>query len=157
MHDALSKIKNFYYSKNDLAITLIAYNITFCLWCTFFTNDRRVSLLFAFIVLLLTLFTITLIRFLKKTNEIEVEINANDHYVRKKIEDEYKKVHMLRKRKELLMKAGCLDSEESKSVFFDVDDVGADSHNKLNSARKVHFNYLDRYGPSYLQKKKKEK
>ena len=133
------------------------HNITFCLWCTFFTDDKEVSLFFGFLALLFALFAITVIRFLKVTNEIEMETAGNDHCVRKEIENEYKRIHMLRKRKELLMKAGCLDPKENENIVFDIDDAGVGSGNKPKEAHEVRFNYLEKYGSYTLEEEKRRR
>lgn len=127
----LNKIKCYYFNKQDLIILLSVYNAAYLLFSTIVKDHLIACFVVAILLSLATLFVITWFDLVKKVSEEELESKNEQKLVRENLRDEYLKVHKMKKKNELLKKAGCPP------------DVSALSLNKhFGEIKEVHFDYL---------------
>ena len=139
----MTKNKCFSYTRNDCVVLLLVYNTSFCLWCIFLTDDRRIGVLSAFLILLIGLFVLTLGDMMQKKQEVKGEIRTEEKLIRKWINDEYKRVYAHKKKKELLAKAGF--EENNTEIVLIEDQLEIKSCPNLTSMEKVHFAFLQKF------------
>ncbi len=130
----MTKNKCFSYTRNDCVALLLIYNTSFCLWCMFLTNDRRIGVLAAFLILLVGLFILTLGDMFQKKKDLKGEVIEEEKLIRKWINDEYKRIYAQNKKKELLAKVG-----------FEEEYIDMKSCPNLKLTEKVHFAFLQKF------------
>ncbi len=113
----------------------------------FWTDDRRIGVAGAFLVFLTSLFFLTLSDLMQKKRDVSVEAQEEGLLLSRWIKDEYKKTYALKKKNELLAKAGCVEHHTEQSILIE-------EQNNLkicphaNLAEKIHFKYLEKYSNS---------
>ena len=141
----LNKIKFYSFSKQDLIILLSVYNSVYLLSTSIIKDHLIVCFVIAALLSLITLFAIAWVQLIKKTNEEKAESEYEQELIRKKIKDEYLKVHKMKKKNALLMKADGLTPEQfEKSIVVDHDDPPFSISKDFGEVKEVHFNYIDR-------------
>ena len=144
MNQILDKIKCYSFNKQDFIIVLSVYNATYLVSSNILKGHLIVCFVIAVLLALIALFIIAWIDLVKKTNEEEAELEHEQNLVRKKIKDEYIKVHKMKRKNELLMKAGCLPPEHAeKTIVVDHDDPPFSLNKDFKKIKEVHFNYID--------------
>ena len=142
---------SFSFKKRDVEALLFAYNIVYFLCYYLVTNNFKLCLLIAFVFSLVNLFICAIADTFHKVTEEELKQREEEKLARKKLRDEYQRVHKLKKKIKLLQKAGCM--EEDENIISAVDEPNIPAANYNNVARAVHFNYLKRYGTARLHEK----
>ncbi len=115
---------------------LSVYNATYLLSTTIVKGHLITCFIIAVLLSLIALFVIAWVDLLKETKEEENKLEREQGLVRKKLRDEYLKVHKMKIKNELLMKAGCLPPDPSLSL-----------ENDFGEVKEVHFNYVKGMDP----------
>lgn len=139
----MTKNKCFSYTRNDCVVLLLIYNTSFCLWCMFLTNDRRIGVLAAFLILLIGLFILTLGDMFQKKKDLKGEVREEEKLIRKWLNEEYKRVYAHRKKKELLAKVGFEGNNDV--IVFAEEHIDIKSCPTLKLTEKVHFAFLQKF------------
>ena len=136
---------NFYsFNKQDLVILLSVYNAVFVASTSIIKGHSIICFLTAVLLSLIALFVIVWIDFARKTDEEETELEHEQKAVRRKIRDEYLKVHNINRKHELLIKAGCFPKEQrERNLVIDHDDPQLSLNKHFGEVKEVHFNYVD--------------
>ena len=134
-----SQNKNNFYSfnKQDLIILLSVYNAAFLFLTSIIKGHLGACFVAAVLLSLIVLFAIVWIDLTQKTSEEETELEHEQEIVRKKIRDEYLKVHNKKRKHELLRKAGCIPEEQLPHFLLNKD---------FGKVKEVHFDYIDDTG-----------
>ena len=74
--------------------------------------------------------------------------NETEQRINNEIKAEYKRIHLLRKRKELL--------STNSGIVLDIDDIKQENRKGDATTDKVHFSYLKKIRPEQFIRKKKE-
>ena len=138
--------KNTFYSfnKQDLVILLSVYNAVFLVSTSIIKGHPIICFVTAVLLSLIALFVIVWIDFTRKADEEETELEHEEKVVRRKIRDEYLKVHNIKRKHELLMKAGCFPKDQlEKKIVIDHDDPQLSLKKDFGEVKEVHFNYVD--------------
>ena len=144
LNNKLDKIKCYSFSKQDLVILLSVYNAAFLLLTSIVKGHPAVCFVTAVLLSLISLFAIVWIDLIKMTNEEVAKLEHEQELIRKKLRDEYLKIHKMRRRDELLMKAGCMQKEQSeKNIVVDHDATPFSLNKDFEKVKEVHFNYID--------------
>jgi hypothetical protein len=140
-----NNIKLYSFNKQDLIILLSVYNAAYLLFSGIIKGHLIVCFAIAVLLSLMVLFTIAWIDLVQKTNEEEDKLEHEQKLIRKNIRAEYLKIHKVKQKNELLMKAGCLSPEKSEDTIVVDHDAHILSLNKdFGEVNEVHFNYIDR-------------
>ncbi len=144
-NNQLDKIKFYSFNKQDLVILLSVYNAAYLLFLGIIKGHLIVCFITAVLLSLIALFIIAWIEFVQKTNEEEDKLEYEQKLVRKNIRAEYLKVHKVKQKNELLMKAGCLAPEKLEdTIVVDYDAPIIPLNKDFGEVKEVHFNYIDR-------------
>lgn len=150
----LKNINCFSYTKEDLIILLSFYNVTFFL-CLFFLNgDPQYSSMMGFSGTLIVLFFLTAVDLIDKKNNEEIKIQEEQENTIRKIKEEYKRIHHLKRKEELLMKIEVLSQDMKKNIIFDLDTPPEEATKIENSHKKINFGFLNKPYSRNLPKNK---
>lgn len=138
MSKLLEKIYNLPFSSKDLLGSLVCYNFVFFVFWRLTHNDMKGAFLVALLVSMVFMLALMSFHLFEKKNEEEHKLLEQDEFLRKQIRDEYQKIYRLKRKTELLAKAGCLDQDEKKKLVSEMD------------SRLVHFFYLKRLSTTPL-------
>lgn len=141
----------FSFSRKDFETMLFGYNAVYFLSYYFVANDFKLSFLMAYVFSLIAAFVFLFVDIFEKMENDEQELQEEAKTERMKLRNEYQKAHNMNRKIELLQKAGCLEENENISA---IDESTVDLPNHNNVVRAVHINYLKRFGPARLPKKK---
>ena len=143
LNNTLDKIKCYSFNKQDLIILLSVYNATYTVSLSIVKGHLLACFVVAVLLSLIALFAIAWVDLLKLTNEEEDKLKREHGLVRKKLRDEYLKMHKTKIKNELLMKAGCLSPEQvEKTIVVDRDDPLPSLKNDFGEVKEVYFNYI---------------
>lgn len=117
------------YVKQHFAFMLIAYSTGCFVLCALFTDDLRLSLVAGFLIALVSLYLIILIKVLNKLNKEKSQLLNEENELQKNIRHEFAKTHKMKKKNELLIKAGANRS---------------DTNNPEKKPHKVNVDYLSK-------------
>ncbi|MBI3591479.1 MAG: hypothetical protein HY094_08915 [Candidatus Melainabacteria bacterium] len=131
-------------------LLLSIYNITFLLLCVLFTDDMKIAFLLASAASLITMFLITMSDMFQVVREKEARLHDFEADVSKKIRDEYRKAHTLNQKKQLLLKTGFFNPEESENPSPSLNGSLSSKEDNINHERKVRLSYLNRTGTNSL-------
>ena len=149
MNNNLNKIKLYSFNKQDFIILLSVYNATYLLSTNIVKGHLIACFVIAVLLSLVVLFAIVWIDLIQKTKEEKAKLEDEQELIRKKIKDEYLKVHQMKKKNELLMKAGCMPSDQLKKTLIVDHDAPPFSINRdFEEVKEVHFNYIDNVASS---------
>ena len=144
LNSRLDKIKFYSFNKQDIVILLSVYNFTYLLFINIVKGHFVVCFTIAVLLSLVTLFAIVWVDLRRITNEEEDKLEREHELVRKKLRDEYLKVHKTKIKNKLLMKAGCLPPEQvEKTIVVDHDDPHLSLKKDFGEVKEVHFNYIE--------------
>ena len=139
-------------NRRDLIILLAIYNISYFLSSELIRVNLKVCLLIAFLISLVSLFIFTLIHAHEKKNEDDDKRRKEDYLLTKKLKNEYRRIHRLKRKRELLMKAGAVKEKDFESVISELDDDAVDLEDTSgNTCSTVHIDYLKRLGTTRPQ------
>lgn len=144
----LEQFRCYSFNKQDIAILLSFYNVTYLISWSLLRDTPKTCFVIAVLSFLFTLFAVTLIDLIQRLNEDRMKIYYEQSLVRKKIRDEYLKVHKVKRKKELLMKAGCLLPEQvEKTIVLDHTEPSFTLNKEFGKVKEVHFDYIDSTDP----------
>ena len=133
----------FSFTSKDLIILLFVYNITYFTVCLLVKNDLVICILLAYLMTLVALSVFVTIDIIEKKDELETKQEEYEKQIIKKIKNEYQRIHRLKKKEELLMKAGYIEPEKMQKIITDIE---MDFESAKNIIKQVHFAYLSRHG-----------
>ena len=133
-----NKIKFYSFSKQDLVIVLSLDNAAFLLLSAVINGHPLTCFTIAVLFSLIVLFAIVWIGLARTVDEEGVKLEHEQELIRKRIRNEYEKVHKMKRGHELLKQAGCFSQEQQDSVL--QTDLLNKDFEKINE---VHFNYLN--------------
>lgn len=150
LNNKLDKIKLYAFNKQDIIILLSVYNIAYLISSVIVKGHLIVCFVIAVLVSLITLFVIAWIDLVKESNEEENRIQHENEVIRKKIRDEYLRIHKRKIKNELLRKARCLPPEEiKKTAVVDPEEPPVLLNKDFERAKKeVHFDYIEHASPT---------
>lgn len=141
----LNKLKLYSFSKQDLIILLSVYNATYILLSSIVKSHFIACLVLAVLLSLVTLFIIAWIDLVHKEKEEKIKSEYEQELVRKKIKNEYMKVHKVKQKNELLNRVGCLPPEQLEEIIVaDHGDPPFSLDKDLGNVKEVRFDYLDK-------------
>ncbi|MBI2996662.1 MAG: hypothetical protein HYY52_08185 [Candidatus Melainabacteria bacterium] len=136
-------------TKDDIIVLLFFFDLSYIVFWNIVENSVLGCFSFSILITLIALFVIVTAHL---SDEIEIiKLQEQEEYLRKKIRDEYHKIYSLRRRIELLRKAGCIKSNEAKHIISGSDDLVVNTNN-YESVNNVYFNYLKKFSNQHGKK-----
>ena len=149
MKNTLEKISFYSFSKQDFVILLAVYNLAYFVSWTIIKGHLAICFVIAFLASLLTFLIIVGIDVFDVAEKEENKLQHEEEKLMRKIRDEYQKVYRLKRKQELLKKAGCLPEKlKEKNIVSDLEDVDITLYKDSNVVKEVRFNYIDKPGDS---------
>ena len=128
----------------DFVMLLFVYNATFIFLWKVFRSSPGASFITAILSSLIGLFGITLLAFIKKLNEEKIEQINKEEEERKKIREEYQRIHKYKKKKELLLKSGYLEPHSIELAIEPEEyELELTFHSNSSMFEGVHFDYVN--------------
>ena len=143
MRNYFTRLCSYSFCKQDFIILLSVYNLVYFVSWTFANDHLKVCCTTALLAVLVTLLVLVLIHCLKENNERKKQVDIEGSKVVEILRDEYRKIHNLKKKQELLKKAGCPKGK------YDEIKVNPKENNLVNTIdfetlkKEVHIDYLN--------------
>ena len=119
------------------------YNSAYLLSTSIVKGHLIACFVIAALLSLIVLFAIVWVDLVQKTKEEKAKLEYEQELIRKKIKDEYLKVHKMKKKNALLMKAGLPPEQLEKTIVVDHDAPPFSISRDFGEVKEVHFNYID--------------
>jgi len=136
------KFNCFSYNINDVILLFFIYDLSFLLCITFDIGDIISSTEASILTLLIGLFIITSIDIFEKELRQEENLHEEEKELRKKIYDEYQKIHKVKRKQDLLSKI--------EGFHHNLASPQGNFPNNSGSTKTVHFNYLNKFNSTGL-------